>query len=69
MSLREVRQARAAQARRYTVREASSYMGVSSPTYHKWEENPGKLTLEQAQRLAEYLDCSADDIFLPTKHN
>lgn len=43
-------------------------MGVSRPTYMKWEAHPEKMTIEQAKKLASYLGCQVDDLFyLPGK--
>jgi DNA-binding XRE family transcriptional regulator len=50
-------------ARRYTVAATARAMGVSRPTYQKWEEHPEKMTIEQAHRLADYLGCSDADLF------
>lgn len=68
--LRAIRRQRASEARRYTAKATAAAMGVSAPTYRKWEEHPESLTMEQAARLADYLGCRIDDLFyLPEKGN
>lgn len=54
---------------RYTSSSLAHYMGVSTRTYHKWEMHPETLTLARARKLAEYLDCPIEDIFLLKKEN
>lgn len=61
--LRAIRQERASEARRYTVKATAEAMGVSRPTYMKWEAHPEKMTIEQAKKLASYLGCQVDDLF------
>ena len=66
--LRAIRQERASEARRYTAKATAEAMGVSRPTYMKWEAHPEKMTIEQAKKLASYLGCQVDDLFyLPWK--
>lgn len=66
--LRAIRQQREAEARKYTAKATAQAIGVSRPTYVKWEANPEKMTMEQAKKLAVYLDCQVDDLFyLPEK--
>jgi transcriptional regulator with XRE-family HTH domain len=67
MSLRDIRLERFDQARRYSVAAVARAMGISKPTYYRWERNPSVLTHEQAEKLAEYLGCSVSDIFLDDK--
>ncbi|EUB32942.1 helix-turn-helix transcriptional regulator [Olsenella uli] len=68
--LREIRQERAQETRRYTVAATARAMGVSRPTYQKWEEHPEKMTIEQAHILADYLGCSIEELFyLPSEGN
>lgn len=60
----------AAARRKYSAEGVARAMGVSAPTYHKWEEHPERMTMEQARRLADYLGCHVEDLFyLPGKHN
>lgn len=66
--LRAIRQERASEAHRYTATATAEAMGVSRPTYMKWEAHPEKMTMEQARKLASYLGCRVDDLFyLPKK--
>lgn len=72
MGLRDLRINRLSAARRtahkYTVTGAAAAMGVSEPTYRKWEEHPELLNKQQADRLAEYFGCSTEAVFyLPGK--
>lgn len=74
MGIKALRTNRLSAARRtahkYTVTGAAAAMGVSEPTYRKWEEHPELLTRKQADRLAEYLGCSTEEVFyLPGKRN
>lgn len=58
------------QARHWSGQAVAEYMGVSYPTYHKWEEDPSLLTRGQAERLADYFGCTAEQVFsLPTESN
>ena len=61
--LKEIRRNRADNARRFSVVAVSKAMGVSRPTYMKWEDHPETMTLEQATRLADYLGCDVSDFF------
>lgn len=66
--LRAIRQERASEAHKYTAKATAEAMGVSRPTYMKWEAHPEKMTMEQASKLASYLGCSVEDLFyLPKK--
>ena len=68
--LRAIRKERASEAHRYTAKATAQAMGVSAPTYRKWEEHPERLSVGQARKLADYLGCSVDDLFyLPRKGN
>lgn len=72
MGLRDLRINRLYAARnlahKYTATGAAEAMGVSVPTYRKWEEHPELLTRQQADRLADYFGCSTEAIFyLPKK--
>ncbi len=68
--LRAIRKERASEARRYTAKATAQAMGVSAPTYRKWEERPESLTMEQARKLSDYLGCRIDDLFnLPRNGN
>lgn len=63
--LKAMRKARRSSASQAAVAAA---MGVSVPTYRKWEERPDEMTMAQAKRLAGYFGCSVEDVFyLPPK--
>lgn len=62
--IKAIREDRMARSKRFTQAEAARIAGVSIPTYRKLEENPENFTFAQAKALAEYLGCSAGDIFL-----
>ena len=38
-------------------------LGVSRPTYIKFENNPSAMSMGTAKRVCELLDCTVDDIF------
>lgn len=39
-------------------------LDTSYPTYQKYEENPKLMTLEQINKVCDFLHCSREDIFL-----
>lgn len=47
---------------RYSVERVAEYLGCSVRTYHTLELHPEKLTLEKAEKLAAYLDCTTSDL-------
>lgn len=70
MGLREIREARMAESRRYTAKEVARAVGVSCPTYRKIEADPSRMTRAQAERAAALLGCDVEDLFyLPEKGN
>lgn len=63
--LKDIRRAKQEAYRsRYSMGTIAQVLGVCRPTYRKIEEHPEKLTREQAEKLADYLDCDVEDIFL-----
>lgn len=53
------------QARRYankTQQESAEHIGVSAPTYKKYEENPALFPLGKAYKLAEFFGVPYDSI-------
>lgn len=55
MGLKEIREARKAEAQgAYTVEGLARVLGVTVPTYRRLEEDPGRMTVEQAETLARY---------------
>lgn len=55
MGLREIREARKAEAQgAYTIDGLAAVLGVTAPTYRRLEEEPGRMTMDQAATLARY---------------
>lgn len=70
VGLREIREAKMAEAKRYTIKAAAEAVGVSCPTYAKMERDPSRMTRAQAERAAELLGCDVEELFyLPDNHN
>ena len=46
------------------AKAAAQHIGVSYQTYHKYEDNPGLMRIEDALKLCEFFRCDIDDIFL-----
>ena len=71
--LKEIREAHLNEANQaaqsFTQEAVAAVIGVTAPTYRSYERDPGKLTREKAEKLAEYLGCSIDDIFLSNERN
>lgn len=69
--LKAIRESKAAAARdeakRYALESVAAAIGVSKPTLIAYEQDPARLNRDKAERLAEYLGCSVDDIFLPNE--
>ena len=53
----------ARKAERYTQQQVADYLGVSRPTYQKYEENPELVTIEDAKKLARLFKVHPQDIF------
>lgn len=69
MALREIRRQKMLGARRYSTAAMAAFLGVSRPTYERLEREPGLITRDRAEKLADYLDVPVDDIFLPLNGN
>lgn len=68
VGLREIREAKLAEAKRYTIKAAARAVGVSCPTYSKMERDPSRMTRAQAERAAALLGCDVEELFyLPEK--
>lgn len=50
-------------AKDITQAEMASACGVHINTYRAWEENPGKISIDAAKKIAAALGESVDDIF------
>lgn len=61
--LKKIRYSHIEEARKYSTVAVAKAMGVSRPTYAKWEEHPESMTLDQASKLADYLGCKVSDFF------
>lgn len=61
--LKQLREKRLSESKRFTQEECAKVAGVSKPTYRKLEEHPEQVTVEQAEKLAAHLGCSPTDIF------
>lgn len=61
--LKELREQRKSESKRFTLKECAEVAGVTKPTYMKLEEHPELVTVKQAERLAAHLGCSVEDIF------
>lgn len=62
-NLKAIREARMAEASRYTIAAMAEVLGVSVPTYRDREEHPEKLTRGEADKLARHLGVAVDDLF------
>lgn len=49
--------------REITQGDMANKLGVHRNTYTNWEENPGKIPVEQAKRISEILQADMNDIF------
>lgn len=63
VGLREIREARMAEAHKFSGREVARAIGVSYPTYQKIEKDPSRMTRAQAERAARLLGCDVDELF------
>lgn len=63
VGLREIREAKLAEAKRYTAKAAAEAVGVSRPTYAKMERDPSRMTRAQAERAAQLLGCDVEELF------
>lgn len=67
MALKDIRQGQYDEAKermmRFSRSTLANVLGVSRPTYVDMEENPERITYEQASKLAAYLGCDIGDIF------
>lgn len=47
-----------------TIAEMARWLDVHPNTYQKWEEFPGKISIDKAIEIADYLQISLNDIDL-----
>ena len=45
-----------------TQADMASELGISRPTYIKFENDPSAMSVGSAQRICELLDCSINDV-------
>lgn len=58
-TLRDIRKAHGV-----TATAAARALGVSRPTYYRYEENPECMTVESALALCDFLHIAPEEIFL-----
>ena len=49
-------------ARNLTQREMANRIGVSEPTYVRWEKDPSKISLRKAVEISRVLNTDFDNI-------
>ena len=49
-------------AKEITQEDMAKSLGVHVNTYQKWEESPGKISIDNALKIAKILDTSLNDI-------
>lgn len=62
--LKSIRTAKRDEAKRFSQEAVAAAIGVSKPKYIRMEEDPSTITRGQADKLADYLGCEVEDIFL-----
>ena len=63
MAFREVRDKRKREARKYTLREMCAVLRCSMNTALAYEQDPSRMSYEQAVKVAEWLDCDVKELF------
>lgn len=49
--------------REITVLDMATRLGVSKPTYIAWERDPSKIRISYAEKIADILGVSREDLF------
>lgn len=49
--------------REISQEKMANELGIHRNTYANWEDNPGRIPIEQAKRISEILQVKTDDIF------
>lgn len=62
MQIKTIRAARIIAGKKQS--EVAKELGVSTRTYRKWEQNPELLTIQNATKLAKFLEQTLDTIIL-----
>lgn len=47
----------------------AEHLGISRQTYRECEKRQGSMSVDRARAVCDFLGCSFDQIFLPTKDN
>ena len=50
----------------YTQQYMADGINVSAGCYNMYENNQRKIPIEKAEKIAEMLNCTTDDIFVPS---
>lgn len=58
MGIREIRE-----SKRLYQGECADALGVSRPTYRRYEAEPERMTIAQCKALCEFLGCDVDEVF------
>ena len=52
------------EAQAFSTTEVANALGICRQSYVNLEEDPENISMKQARKLAEYLNCSVEEIFL-----
>lgn len=47
----------------------AQHLGVNRVTYAQYEREPGRMSIDQAKAVCEFLGCKVDEIFLSANVN
>lgn len=48
-----------------TQKAAAAYLGVTRPTYARYEQHPETMSIQQGRALCAFFGCKWEQIFLP----
>ena len=48
-----------------SVQQIADYLGISRQQYYNYENDPGRIRVDVADRICKFLQCNINDIFLP----
>lgn len=54
---------------RYSQEQVAGLLGISRPTYRKMEENPGTVTIDDAEKLSKIFNVDIGDIFFSSNYS
>lgn len=63
-TLKEIREARGV-----TKEAVCRHLGITAPTYTKYERNPKCMSIATFEKVCAFLHCDQGDIFLEQDHN